>query len=76
MALIQADTIGSPVSDVLQTHASEMRLVRRQRARESAAKLPVKLLFPLLLTIFPALMIIVIGPAVISIIDAFSGGAL
>lgn len=76
MALIQADTIGSPVSEVLQTHAKEMRLMRRQRAREVAAKLPVKLLFPLLLTIFPALMIIVIGPAIISIVAAFSGNAL
>lgn len=73
MALIQADAIGSPVSDVLQTHASEMRLLRRQRAREMAAKLPVKLLFPLLLLIFPALMVIVIGPAIISIIEAFAG---
>lgn len=76
MALIQADTIGSPVAEVLQTHASEMRLLRRQRAREIAAKLPVKLLFPLLLTIFPALMVIVIGPAIVSIIEAFSGGGL
>ncbi len=76
MALIQADTIGSPVAEVLQTHAFEMRLLRRQRARETAAKLPVKLLFPLLLTIFPALMIIVIGPAMVTVIDAFSGGAL
>jgi tight adherence protein C len=76
MALIQADTIGSPVAEVLQTHASEMRLLRRQRARETAAKLPVKLLFPLLLTIFPALMIIVIGPAIVTVVDAFSGGAL
>lgn len=76
MALIQADTIGSPVSEVLQTHASEMRLLRRQRARETAAKLPVKLLFPLLLTIFPALMIVIIGPAIVTIVDAFTGGAL
>jgi len=73
MALIQADTIGSPVADVLQTHASEMRLLRRQRARETAAKLPVKLLFPLLLLIFPALMVIIIGPAIISIVEAFAG---
>ncbi|MGQ0679278.1 MAG: type II secretion system F family protein [Actinomycetota bacterium] len=72
LALIQADAIGSPVADVLQAHAAEMRMMRRQRAREQAAKLPVKLLFPLLFTIFPALMIIIIGPAVISIFEAFS----
>lgn len=75
MALIQADTIGSPIADVLQTHAREMRLVRRQRAREIAAKLPVKLLFPLLLFIFPALMVIVIGPAIVAIVQAFTAGA-
>jgi tight adherence protein C len=76
MALIQADQIGSPVAEVLQTHSQEMRMLRRQRARETAAKLPVKLLFPLLLTIFPALMIVVLGPAIVTIVDAFSGGAL
>lgn len=75
MALMQADAIGSPIADVLQTHAKEMRVVRRQRARETAAKLPVKLLFPMLLFIFPALMIVVIGPAIVSIIEAFTGGA-
>lgn len=75
MALIQADAIGSPIADVLQTHAKEMRLIRRQRARETAAKLPVKLLFPMLLFIFPALMIVVIGPTIISIVEAFTGGA-
>ncbi|HEX2053771.1 MAG TPA: type II secretion system F family protein [Actinomycetota bacterium] len=76
MALIQADAIGSPVAEVLQTHAGEMRMLRRQRARETAAKLPVKLLFPLLLCIFPALMVIVIGPAIVSIVDAFTSGVI
>lgn len=74
MALMQADTIGSPIAEVLQTHAKEMRSMRRQRARETAAKLPVKLLFPMLLFIFPALMIVVIGPAIVSIVQAFTGG--
>lgn len=73
LALIQADTIGSPIAEVLQSHAGEMRMLRRQRARETAAKLPVKLLFPLLLTIFPALLIVIIGPAIISIVQAFTG---
>jgi tight adherence protein C len=73
LALIQADAIGSPIAEVLQSHAAEMRMLRRQRARETAAKLPVKLLFPLLLTIFPALLIVIIGPAIISIIEAFTG---
>lgn len=67
LALIQADTIGSPIADVLQSHAAQMRMIRRQDAREMAAKLPVKLLFPMLLLIFPALIIVVIGPAAISV---------
>lgn len=71
LALIQADQVGSPIAEVLQTYAAEMRMLRRQRAREQAAKLPVKLLFPLLFAIFPALMIIILGPAAISIVEAF-----
>jgi tight adherence protein C len=45
-----------------------MRLIRRQTAREKAAKLPVKLLFPMLLFIFPAIFVVVIGPAAIAIV--------
>lgn len=71
LALVQADTIGSPIAEVLQSHAAEIRMIRRQRARETAAKVPVKLLFPLLFGIFPALAIVVIGPAAISIARAF-----
>jgi tight adherence protein C len=71
LALIQADQVGSPVADVLQTYAGEMRMLRRQRAREMAAKLPVKLIFPLLFAIFPAIMIVVIGPAALGIVKAF-----
>lgn len=70
LALIQADTVGSPISDVLHSQAAQMRLIRAQNARETAAKLPVKLLIPMLLFIFPALMVVVIGPAAISIFDA------
>lgn len=72
-ALIQADAVGSPIADVLHSNAARMRLLRRQAARETAAKLPVKLLFPMLFLIFPALMMVVIGPAALSIIEKFSG---
>lgn len=74
LALVQADTIGSPIAEVLRSHAAEIRMLRRQRAREAAAKVPVKLLFPLLFGIFPALAIVVIGPAVVSIARSFAGG--
>ena len=50
-----------------------MRLVRRQRAEAAAQKLPVKILFPMLLFIFPALFIVVIGPGAITMLDSFSG---
>ena len=72
LSLVQADALGAPISEVLKVQAGEMRMLRRQRARESAAKVPVKLLFPMMLGIFPALGIVVIGPAVVSIAKAFS----
>ena len=76
LILTQADALGSPMSTVLRSQAAEMRALRRQRAREQGAKTPVALLFPLLLGIFPALMLIVIGPSIISIMAAFKGGGL
>ncbi len=69
LALIQADAIGSPIADVLQSNSARMRLIRRQVAREKAAKLPVKLLIPMMLFIFPALLIVIIGPAGLSIME-------
>lgn len=74
LALVQADAMGSPIAEVLRSHAAEIRMLRRQRAREAAAKVPVKLLFPLLFGIFPALAIVVIGPAVVSIAKVFGAG--
>lgn len=73
LALAQADALGAPISEVLKVQAGEMRMLRRQRAREKAAKVPVKLLFPLLIGIFPALGIVIMGPVLIRIIDAFAG---
>ncbi|MCA1692145.1 MAG: type II secretion system F family protein [Acidimicrobiales bacterium] len=63
LALMQADALGIPVGRVLRTQAAEMRNKRRQWAREKAAKLPVKMLIPLTLFIFPAIMIVILGPA-------------
>lgn len=72
-AIVQSDRLGLPVGDVLREQSHEMRLARRQRAEASAQKLPVKILFPMLLFIFPALFIVVIGPGAIRMMDAFSG---
>jgi tight adherence protein C len=71
-AIVQADRLGLPVANVLREQAKEMRLVRRQRAEEKAQKVPVKILFPMLFCIFPALMVVVIGPGIIRIMGMFS----
>jgi tight adherence protein C len=63
LALIQADALGIPVGRVLTSQATEIRSRRRAWAREKAAKLPVKIMFPLVLFIFPPIMAIVLGPA-------------
>jgi tight adherence protein C len=65
--LIQTDKFGTSVAQALKVHSDFMRTRRRQRAEEIAAKLPVKLVFPLILFIFPALFVAIIGPAVIRI---------
>ena len=71
LALTQADALGMPIGRVLKTQATEMRTKRRQWAREKAAKLPVKILFPLVLFIFPPVFVIVLGPAASQIAQAF-----
>jgi len=71
LALVQADALGMPIGRVLHTQAAEMRTKRRQWAREKAGKLPVKILFPLVLFIFPGVMIIVLGPAFATIGKSF-----
>lgn len=70
-AICQADQLGVSISRVLHVQCETLRNVRTQRARETAAKLPVKLLIPLVFFIFPAIFVVVIGPGVIQIIEAF-----
>jgi len=71
-ALVQADRLGLPIGSVLREQSVQMRLIRRQRAEEKAAKVPVKILFPMLLCIFPALFIVIIGPGAIRMVEAFT----
>jgi tight adherence protein C len=70
-AVLQAEHYGVPISHVLRDQAKELRAKRRQRAEEAARKLPLKLLFPLVLFILPPLFIILIGPAALRLADSF-----
>ena len=71
-AVVQADTYGIAIANVLNSQARDMRVKRRQRAEEHAMKMPVKMLFPLIFSILPTLFIVVLGPTVLSIIDVFA----
>lgn len=67
--LIQADRFGTSLAQSLKVQSETLRTTRRQRLEEKAAKTPVKLVFPLLLFIFPALIVVIIGPAAIRIME-------
>ncbi|MDI3340169.1 MAG: type II secretion system F family protein [Sphaerobacter sp.] len=70
-AVVQADQLGVSISQVLRVQSKQMRQRRRQRAEEQAHKAPVKMIFPMVFLIFPALYIVLLGPAVPIVWDAF-----
>jgi tight adherence protein C len=70
--LIQTDRFGTSVANALRVHADTMRTKRRQRAEEAAAKTTIKLVFPLVLFVFPAMFVVVLGPSALAIFRTFS----
>ncbi len=68
-AIIQAEQLGVPIAKVLQIQSQQLRIERRQRAEEMAAKAPVKMLFPMVGCIFPTIFIVILGPAIISVMS-------
>jgi tight adherence protein C len=71
LAMIQADVFGVSIASVLRTQAQQLRIKRRQRAEAKAQQTPVKIVFPLILCILPALFIVIVGPGAIQIWESF-----
>jgi tight adherence protein C len=74
--LVQTDRFGTSIAQALRTHAETARTKRRQRAEEKAAKIGVKLVFPLVFFLFPALYVVILGPAVIEYVRVFKAQVL
>lgn len=73
-SVIQTEQLGSDIANMLQIQSTTMRQRRRQRAEEAARKIPVTMLFPIVFFIFPTLFIVVLGPAIIRIMDTLGSG--
>jgi tight adherence protein C len=72
-AIIQAEQLGVGIAQVLRIQSDQMRTRRRQRAEQTAHEAPIKMIFPLVLFIFPAFMLVILGPAVIRIATSLAG---
>lgn len=68
--MIQSERLGASIAQAMRTHAAFLRVQRAQKAEEKAAKLPVKILFPMLFFIFPAIFIVILGPAIIQMVKS------
>jgi tight adherence protein C len=71
--LIQTDRFGTSIAQSLRVHSDTLRTKRRQRAEEAAAKTTIKLVFPLVIFIFPAMFVVILGPAILHILEQLSG---
>ena len=72
-AIVQAEQLGVPIAKVLQIQSQQLRILRRQRAEEAAAKAPVKMLFPMVGCIFPTIFIVILGPAIVTVMGGGAG---
>jgi tight adherence protein C len=71
--LIQTDRFGTSVAESLRVHSESLRTERRQQIEEASAKTTIKMVFPLVLCIFPAMFVVILGPGFITIIQTLSG---
>ena len=74
--IVQAERFGTSVAKALRTQAEALRIKRRLKAEERAQQTAIKLMIPLILCIFPSIFVVLLGPAIIQIVKAFTGGGL